>query len=495
MRMDAATRVLCLKQSLKIFLVAVAALLWSTFVPHASAQAGKGASIVQLQKDIPELMKRGEIPGLSIAVIRHGKTQWVHAFGVKNAKTNEPVTDDTVFQAASLSKPVFAYGVLKLVDQGRIDLDVPLTTYLPYPDVEGDDRLGKITARLVLSHRSGFSNWRSGDKLKIFFTPGERFSYSGEGMIYLQKVVEKITGKRLNDYMTQTVFEPLGMASSSYLWRKDYETRMATGHEGDGDPADAWKPDKESAAASLLTTAKDYALFVEAVLNGRGLKPSTLHEMEKQQVAVDPDCIVCTDHPPKELSKNVFWGLGWGIEASPKGESIWHWGDNGEFKAFVLASLRDKSSVVIFTNSSNGQSITKALVEEIMGRPQPVFAWTKFDAYDSPSMLFAEEVRDKGATAALRDFSDALKGGAISESTVNSVGSSLLRKKQNDDAVLVFQKNVELHPDSSNAYDSLGEAYMDVGQKELAIKNYERSLEVNPQNDNGKTMLEKLRGQ
>ena len=438
-------------------------------------------------------MSKAEIPGLSIAVIRHGRIQWVRAFGVKNTKTSEPVTDDTLFQAASLSKPVFAYGVLKLVDEGRLALDVPLTTYLPYSDVEGDDRLGKITARLVLSHRSGFPNWRGNGKLQIYFTPGERFSYSGEGMIYLQKVVEKITGERLNDYMTRAVFQPLGMTSSSYLWRKDYETRIATGYEAGGEPADPWKPDKESSAASLLTTANDYALFVQAVLRGRGLEPSTLHEMEKQQVAVDPECIVCTDRAPKELSTNVFWGLGWGIEMASNGESIWHWGDNGDFKAFVLASLKDKSGMVFFANSANGLSIADSLAEEVMGYPQPLFAWTKFDAYDSPAMRFAREAREKGGRAALNDFAEALNSGAVSESAVNSVGYSLLRKKLNDDAILVLQKNVELHPDSANTYDSLGEAYMDAGQKDLAIKNYERSLELNPKNENGKAMLDKLR--
>src|SRR5271167_1564548 len=124
-----------------------------------------------------------------MVVIRNGKTTWVHGFGIKESTTGQPVTVETVFEAASLSKPVFAYGVLKLVEQGKLGLDVPLTTYLPKPYIAGDERLAKITARIVLSHRTGFPNW-----------PGERFSYSGEGYIYLQRVVEKITGKPLNEY-------------------------------------------------------------------------------------------------------------------------------------------------------------------------------------------------------------------------------------------------------------------------------------------------------
>jgi CubicO group peptidase (beta-lactamase class C family) len=157
--------------------------------------------------------------------------------------------------------------VLELVEQGKLRLDVPLKTYLPKPYVQGDDRLNKITARIVLSHRTGFPYWRvDGKPLTIHFTPGERFSYSGEGYIYLQRAVEQITGKALNDYMTDAVFAPLGMTSSSYVWRPNFDERTATGHDRDGKPVALWKPKEAGTASTLNTTAKDYALFVEAVL-------------------------------------------------------------------------------------------------------------------------------------------------------------------------------------------------------------------------------------
>jgi len=202
------------------------------------------------------------VPGVSIAGIQRGKTIWVHGFGVKEDGTSQPVTAETVFEAASLSKPVFAYGVLKLVDRGKLGLDVPLTTYLPKPYIPGDQRLAKITARIVLSHRTGFPNWRDGNSLAIYFTPGERFSYSGEGYIYLQRVVEQITGKPLNTFMTETVFEPLGMSRSSYVWRPEFDALTATGHAADGKPTPVWKPMEAGAASTLNTTAKDHALFV-----------------------------------------------------------------------------------------------------------------------------------------------------------------------------------------------------------------------------------------
>lgn len=166
-----------------------------------------------------------------------------------------------------MSKPVFAYAVLKLVDQGKLGLDVPLTKYLPRRYLEGDARLDAITARIVLSHRTGFPNWRGdGNALKILFPPGERFSYSGEGIVYLQRVVEQIAGKPLDDVMREQVFAPLGMTSSSHVWRADYDARAATGHDADGQPRPLWKPREAVAAASLNTTAKDYARFVAAIL-------------------------------------------------------------------------------------------------------------------------------------------------------------------------------------------------------------------------------------
>ncbi|HTZ33209.1 MAG TPA: serine hydrolase [Methylomirabilota bacterium] len=450
------------------------------------------STIQALEQRLPELMKQANIPGVSIALIRDGKTYWLHEFGVRNTKTNAPVTADTIFEAASLSKPVFAYGVLKLVDQGKLELDVPLSKYLPKPYIEGDLRLDKITARIVLSHRTGFRNWRPGNSLEIYFTPGERFSYSGEGFVYLQKVVEQITGKPLNDYMTEAVFTPLGMTGSSYVWRDNYDSLTANGHDPDGQPGEKYKPKDSNAASSLHTTARDYATFLDALLNGKGLKPTTLREMEKPQIAVDPECTNCTDRLPKELSKSVFWGLGIGIQETAQGESLWHWGDNGAFKGYTVVYPKQKIGVVYFANSENGLSIAGEVVRTAVGGEQPALRWVKYDSYNSPAMQFAKAVREQGAPAAISQFRPALVRGDISEDSINSSGYRLLSQKKIADAILIFQLNVELYPKSSNAYDSLGEAYMNNNEKDLAIQNYQKSLELNPKNQNAVDMLKKI---
>jgi CubicO group peptidase (beta-lactamase class C family) len=363
-----------------VFLAMVASVspIFSPLLPAQNPPANqREATIPQLQKSIPDEMKKYAVPGASLAVIRLGKTVSLQSFGIKNAKTNEPVTTDTIFEAASLSKPVFAYGVLKLVDQGKLGLDVPLTTYLPNPYITGDARLSKITARIVLSHRTGFPNWRRDDSLPIYFTPGTRFSYSGEGYIYLQKVVEQITGKPLNDYMTEAVFKPLAMTSSSYIWRPTFDAFTASGHDENGKPTDKWKPDEAGAASTLNTTARDYALFVEAILNQKGLKSATFGELEKPQIALDPTCRICIKQEPHQVSKNLFWGLGWGIDRENAHEYLWHWGDNGSFKAFVMLEPKTKSAIVLFANSTHGLDLAQPIVNEVMGTTSPAFDWLK----------------------------------------------------------------------------------------------------------------------
>jgi CubicO group peptidase (beta-lactamase class C family) len=482
---------------IRIWLTACLLLLASdpALVAQKPAQAARPeqASTEILQRRVPELMREVEVPGLALALIRGGKTYAIHNFGVRDAKTGQPVTDETIFEAASLSKPVFAYGVLKLVDAGKLDLDKPLSAYLPKPYVEGDPRLEKITARIVLSHRTGFRNWRgNGNALTIRFTPGERFSYSGEGFVYLQKVVEHLTGKSLNEYMQEAVFGPLGMTSSSYVWRPDYDARTATGHNGGGEPEEKYKPEEANAASTLHTTAGDYARFLEALLDGKGLKPETLKEMEKPQVAVDPECTNCTDRIPKGLSKSVFWGLGVGIQETRDGESLWHWGDNGAFKAYMVVYPKQKFGMVMLTNGENGLSIAKEIVSTAIGDEQPAFSWIKYDTYNSPAMRFAKAARGQGARAAIAEFRPALMRGDVSEAAINTIGYQLVRQKKPEDALRIFQLNVQLHPDSWNAYDSLGEAYMNHGDRELAIRNYGKSLELNPQNVGAAKMLKKL---
>ncbi len=445
------------------------------------------ASIDKLKKDIPELMKKADIPGMSVAVIRDGKIVWSGVYGMANAATKEPVTDRTVFEAASLSKCVFAYGVLKLVDQGKLNLDTPLNKYLGNNyDVVDDPRINLITARRVLSHTSGFPNWRGNDGTKnllIHFTPGEKWSYSGEGMVYLGKVVEKITGLTVEDYLQQNVLQPLGMLASSYIWQPRYETIKAYNHGLLGDTSGRWRPDSGNVAASLSTNAVDYSKFIMAVLNGTGLKKSTRDQM------LTPQSRVTTKYPP------IAWGLGVGLETMPEGEYFWHWGDNGDAKAYFTAFVPAKNAIVYFANSSNGLSIVKEMLDDGVGGEHPAIVNLGYDRYDAPSRLLLKAIIANGAAKPLAEYRlerqrDTTR--KISEDAMNSMGYALMRIKKLDEAIEVFKQNTSDFPESYNAWDSYAEAYMNKGDKVLAIQYYKKSLELNPKNKNGEEQLKKL---
>ena len=450
------------------------------------------------EREIPELMRKGEVPGLSIAVVRKGKIVWDNAFGVTNVETKTPVEADSVFEAASLSKPVFGYMVLKLVDQKKIDLDTPLSTYLPGSyDVGDDARLSKITARRVLSHTTGFPNWRpNGSKtLAIHFPPGDRFSYSGEGFVYLARAVEQVTGEPFERTAERLVFEPLGMDQSSYSWKPDYDEKMVTRHDMTGSPSGQNRESEGNPAASLRTTARDYARFVCAILEGKGLSKQSHEMMLTPQIHVDSSCVVCVDRPEGTRSTQISWGLGWGLIESAEGRSFWHWGDNGNSKAFVVANTGSRDGFVMFANSTYGLSIVEDLYRMVFDHDQPVIAWIQEERYDSPYRTFFRQIVSDGAAQTIRAYRSSREktpSMQITESRMNTIGYVLMRMKRLDDAILVFQLNVSDFPDSFNTYDSLGEAYMNAGKRELAIENYKRSIELNPKNENGKEMLKRL---
>ena len=354
----------------------VAALSLLPLAAFAAAPVPDDASIAALEKRVPELMRQAKVPGLSVALIRDGKLYWRKSFGMKDA--SHPVTEATTFEAASLSKVVFATIVLKLADAGRIDLDAPLTRYVntrQVLDVQGDPRLSAITARMVLSHRTGFPDWRpSGGALQIHFPPGDHFSYSGEGFIYLQRAVETITGKGLEELAREDVFLPLGMTSSSYVWRRDFEDSTAIGHDKDGVPQPKKKRDA-MAAYSLQTNAVDYARFLIALMKGDGLSNKSLTEMERAQTPVPGDCTVQCFDKPRTLAPGLFWGLGIGLEDTPDGRALWHWGDNGAFKAYMVVYPKSRSGLVMFANSENGLELVDEIARTALGSGQPAIRW------------------------------------------------------------------------------------------------------------------------
>lgn len=470
-------------------LVLVCSLL---LITAAYSQPGDSArserAITGLERDIPPLMKVADIPGLSAALIYNGKIVWRHHFGVSNAETRTPVTDETIFEAASLSKVVTAYAALKLVDEGKLNLDTPLNKYLGNNyEVGNDPRIHQITARRVLSHSAGFPNWRpQGDSiLPINFTPGEKFSYSGEGFVYLAKVIEHITHTNFEAYIKRTVFTPLGMKQSSFVWQDNYDQFAIYRHDWLGNKSFRFEGKGYNAAASLHTTARDYATFMIALINGTGLKKKTWQQMFAPQIQVDA-----------QKNRDVAWGLGVGLETTQEGKVFWHWGDQGDSKCFMAANPARKTGIVYFTNSSNGLSILKEMLTDAIGGEHPAIAWLDYPRYNPAAKALVQDILNKGATVALKDYTvnrSQHPDQNIGEGSVNSIGYLLLRMKKVEEAIAVFTQNTVDFPQSGNVWDSLAEAYMINGNKELAIKYYEQAVQLDPGNSNAVEQIKKLR--
>lgn len=379
-----------------------AGVAFSVFPLTASPQESQVSSesrilLADLEEQIPKLMEEAKVPGLSIAIVKAAKLFWRRGFGVKDIVSKQPVDNETVFEAGSTSKPVFAYAVMKLCEKGVMDLDTPLIKYTPERFLKGDPRLDLITARHVLSHTSGFPNWRSEEEpLKIQFKPGQRWSYSGEGYSYLQSVVTHLKGKvnpkdcakfeaglevcatDIDEYLKANVLTPFGMTSSGYLWNDTMEKHVAAGHDEKGKPTKLnRKPTGPSvaryaAAGGLCTTPTDYARFLIELVDAKPsddyrLKKATLEEMLRPQV---------------KRNAESSWALGWEINHTAQGDFLRHGGGNPGYACFAAASVERKSGYVIMTNCENGgyfgviaklitgQTLSRFLGGKLRGAPE-----------------------------------------------------------------------------------------------------------------------------
>lgn len=436
-----------------------------------NAQIAPIARTTQLQQQLPMLMRRDHIPGLSAAYISHGKVTWVQNFGIADETTHAPVTDSTLFEAASLTKVVTAYAAMQLIAQGKLNPDKPLNEYLGNNyEIGNDPRIHQITARRVLSHSAGFPNWRPDrdSSLPINFTPGDHFSYSGEGFVYLAVVMEKISGMTYEQLINKSVFGPLGMKHSHLTFLpaiKSYARR----HDWMGNPT--WLPDYTNinAAASLRTTARDYATFLAALLN-------TPKGIFQSQIKVD------TAQAPQ-----LSWGLGVGLDSVATTRYCWHWGDQGDSRAFFCGDIYKKDGIVFLTNSANGLSIVPDVLQIVFGPQQlDINKFVAYGKFDSTALHVVYAIQKGDGTAALRESK-------LDEDHLNTIGYYFLNKKDYDNAISVFTKATTDHPDSYNAWDSLAEGYMNAGNKAKAIEYYEKSLALNPQNNNAVEKLKELR--
>lgn len=378
--------------------------LSALLAPTTLALALLGAPPAAMSKPVPPnpgvdetvvgLVAKARAKGLALAVIDEGEVIYVQAYGARNA-AGDPLTTDTVMYGASLTKAVFAYTVLQMVDEGLIDLDAPISRYLdkPLPAYTGfedayapwqtldDERWRKITPRMLLTHSAGFANFywlNPNERLIIHLEPGSRYAYSGDGLILLQFVIEKGLGLDLGAEMQRRVFDRFGMKTSSMVWRPDFAANLADGWDADGNPEPHDERSRVRASGSLDTTIADFALFSAAVMRGEGLSPKGRAEFARAQLAITTPGQFPTlqaELPQEKRRKDLAAGLGVVVFTGPQGAGFYKGGHNDTTGNSWVCLERGKRCIVLLSNDVRAEMVFPELVRLFMGDTGVPYDW------------------------------------------------------------------------------------------------------------------------
>jgi len=388
----------------KTFILAV--LLWGFIVANGQNLIridGSKISVDSLVAKIDYLMKVANVSGVGVSVFNENKPVFSKTFGLADVQNKTPFTPNTVLYACSLAKNVFAYIVMQLVQENKLDLDKPLVQYINrllvdikingfrrgYQDLKNDKRIEKITARMCLTHSTGFPNWRwfePDKKLKIKFEPGTRYSYSGEGLFMLQYAIEQITGKGLEQLSRERVFVPFGMTSTSQVWQSEFDAKICYAHNAKGEPYELMKWDEASAGGSMSTTLADFTKFYEAMIQGEGLSKKSFDDMTNPQIRIRSkqqfgpgSWVDSTDNDAINLS----YGLGVGVLKTPYGRAFFKEGHDDGMGHYTISFPDQKIAMIILTNNDNGESIFKELLEYAIGDVYTPWRWENYIPYNA----------------------------------------------------------------------------------------------------------------
>lgn len=368
---------------------------------------GSQISESELTAKIQALIDSASVTGISTTIFNDNEIAYQKSFGYANFENKDTLTNKAVFYGASLSKAVFGYLVAQLVVEGVIELDKPLQDYLdmPLPDFKfekewrgyknlaNDKRYENLTARMCLSHTTGFPNWRwmtkendffREGKIRFLIDPGTRYSYSGEGINLLQFVIEKITGKGLEELTQERVFKPLEMDMTSYIWRKKFENQFCYGHTSEEKVIPKDKEDEANAAGSMETTLEDYSKFIEHVLKQAGKDSDTTNVLLKSNIRIKSKTqfgFQAWEDTDENDSIELSYGLGWGLLKSPYGKGAFKEGHGEGFQHYSIIFPKKNIGIIILSNSDNAESIFKELLEITIGDTFTPWLWERYIPY------------------------------------------------------------------------------------------------------------------
>ncbi|MDQ3139425.1 MAG: beta-lactamase family protein [Pseudomonadota bacterium] len=344
-------------------------------------------------------MQRTGARGLAMAVIEEGQPVYVRAWGDRNA-AGDPLQTDTVMYGASLTKAVFAYTVMQLVDEGKVDLDRPIAAYLPKPlpaygnldaygnwgDLAADERWRKITPRILLTHSAGFANFsfvEPDGKLRFHFDPGTRYAYSGEGLMLLQFALEEGLGLNVGAEMQRRVFDRFGMTDTGMMWRPDFARNLADGWMADGTVEPHDERSRVRAAGSMDTSIADFARFAAGFMRSEGVSAASRAEMLRPQLAITGRSqfpSLRPEAPPEQRWKDLSAGLGVVTFLGPQGRGFFKGGHNDSTGNQWVCLETGRRCVVLMANDVRAEAAFPALVEGILGATGLPWKWEYQDA-------------------------------------------------------------------------------------------------------------------
>ncbi|MBK8622367.1 MAG: serine hydrolase [Saprospiraceae bacterium] len=357
---------------------------------------GNNIAFVEIDKTVKLLMDKANVQGLSLSILNKNQPAYIKSYGFKNMDKGEYLDTSTVLYAASFSKAVFGYLTMKLVQEKVIDLDTPLYKYLSKPiseyeyfsDLKSDDRCTLMTARMCLSHTTGLPNVRwvhptTGEEdtlgvMKIYFTPGEKYAYSGEGIKLLQLVVEEITKKNVEELAQEKIFKPIGMTRTGYIWHERFDDNYAIGHLADNTLNPKKKRTKPVAGASLVTTIADYTRFIDYLMKQKGLDKKLFKEMISPQIEILSKTqfpVITEETTTENKAINLSYGLGWGLLKCKYGRAFFKEGHDDAWRNYNINFIDKGISIIIITNSANGEFIFKELLETLIGDTFTPWKW------------------------------------------------------------------------------------------------------------------------
>lgn len=348
------------------------------------------------------LMTANDVKGLALALIAGGEVREVAAYGFRSVEGGLPLQTDTVMYGASLTKATFAWFVMQLVDEGLVDLDRPIADYLPQPlpayedyaDLAGDERWRKLTFRMLLSHTPGFANFRFFDKdgdfnpdgkLAIYFEPGSRYAYSGEGMKLAQRVLERGLGLDVAAEMQRRIFNPLGMRRTFLICCDGFEDNLTAGYAIDSARIGHDQNDEFGAPGSMETTIDDWSRFLAGVVRGDGLSEAAKAEMIRTQIRIRFE----TQFPTLRETETDAWdpialgyGIGWGVFDSPFGRAFFKEGHDDGTANYALCIESRQTCILLMSNSVRAEGIFNELVETLLGDVALPWRWEGYEPYD-----------------------------------------------------------------------------------------------------------------